>query len=715
MKNTKRKNKKLAALIAAAVVPVLAGAGFALHQYFFAIENQFPMWKEAEDAKDCNEVGLRLLEIDFAGPSISVSIENTTDGQAFYGRDYSVEFFHEGAWYIVYEPEVVPLVNIVLEAWGKAEESYSCPPETFVREGRYRLRVSSLGCCAFDIFFGKSGDIGYKTSENSNASSLLTKDGEDASGVSGMMTACGLIEGLTFSELAQTSTLVAYGQVTRVCEPALVKWVNGGSSPITDVEFSVTDVLRGEEESTVTVRTLGGLVNGVCVEDKNTPKLTEGQTCLLFLYQPGMGGGMNTEGDYYYLRGLFQGVYLPLTQEGKEIPEEDPLLVNCRALELGWDEENETLSGLEEQEATLAKEVSFSLSQLKSWCEAFNQKHPVDPGYFRRTILETYRFNVANDTMTQEECDLYTAQLDQYAHIISPEEAAGTMPGPEGDSGFSATSATAAKEPPVCDIEYADIPLGEILQKSKLILKGKYVGPQEAATHTDHVFAVLEVFRGSYDGSEISLCEPPDLPFVGCSYEADVEYLLVLTKESNVYKEHDVYYYPSSSLHVPLCPGAHMVVQGGRPLGKTEEEREFVADPIGFLAKVPSLTAEQEEEPLGTHYVLFDTWEEILPQCGYVLKLKIGSSVIKNEVWGTESFGCEVLNVYKGGEVPGSIISNFFDGTVEQGKEYIVLAERAGNEDSLVYPLAAKKDVVFPVGSADAKRVIETIGGGETK
>lgn len=438
MKTSKRKRKQLAALITAAAVLVLAGAAFILFQCFSSTENQFPMWEDAEEAEASPGAVLRLLEIDFAGPNISVAIENTTDGQLSYGAGYSVEYFHEGAWHIVYEPEWKVLICTVLESGGETEKNYSCPPKTFAKEGSYRLRVSDLGCCGFQVFFDETGAAGYQADES------------------------------------------------------------------------------------------GGAI----------------------------------------------------------------------------------------------------------------------------------------------------------------------------------------REPPICEGQYEDIPLGEILQKSKLILKGKYMGPQEAATHTDHVFTVLEVFRGSYDDSEISLCESPILPFIGCSYKRDVEYLLVLTKESNVYKEHDVYYYPSLDLHVPLYPGACMVVQGGRPLGETEEEREFMEDPIGFLAKLPPLTAEQEEEPLGTHYVLFDSWEEILPQCGYVLKLKIGSSVIKNEVWGTESFNCEVLEVYKGEDAAGVVITNFFDGMVEQGKEYIVLAERAGNEDSLVYPLAAKKDVVFPVGSPEAKKIVQAIKEG---
>lgn len=265
-----------------------------------------------------------------------------------------------------------------------------------------------------------------------------TKDGGDMPGVEKM--ACfGEIVPLPFSELAETSTLVAYGMVTRICDPALVEWVSGGSCHITDVEFSVSDILRGESEKTVTVRTLGGLVNGLYAEYTDVPELIEGQTYLLFLYQPGMGGGMNTEGDYYYLRGLSQGVYLPLPKEASLArSQEDPILVNYEAY-LAYaakftplaEEQSLSLSDLERQTDSLPQEVSFSLSQLQNWCGGLNRRCPVDPDYFRRTTLENYRFNVANNMMTQEECDRYTAQLDQYARIVPPEEVVTVTPDPE--------------------------------------------------------------------------------------------------------------------------------------------------------------------------------------------------------------------------------------------------------------------------------------------
>ncbi len=238
----------------------------------------------------------------------------------------------------------------------------------------------------------------------------------------------GVTEKLSFSEMMETSTLVVYGEVSKICEPALIEWVDGGECHVTDVEFSVQETLRGEGGETVTVRTLGGLVDGVYEDYAETPELQEGEECLLFLYQPGMGGGMNTKGDYYYLRGLSDGVYRPAMESNEAASlQEEPVLVNCRepASQLSRPETQETAEiSLKDQEESPAGTVVFSLSGLKSWSEGFNRRHPVDPDYFRNTTLEAYRFNLENGTMTQEEYDRYTAQIDEYARLVPAGEKA---------------------------------------------------------------------------------------------------------------------------------------------------------------------------------------------------------------------------------------------------------------------------------------------------
>lgn len=282
------------------------------------------------------------------------------------------------------------------------------------------LLSGCAGTTESEGYKGEVEEIGAAKAEDTACRS--TKMGKGTPGVE-ISQISGTTVGLSFAELAETSTLIVYGKVSRICEPALVEWVGGGSSHITDVEFTVSETLRGECGDTITVRTLGGLVDNVYEEYTDVPELREGEEYLLFLYQPGMGGSMNTRGDYYYLRGLSQGVYVPFsTEEQGSSLQEDPVLINyteqASSLSVSDMRQRAALDPELQKDAS-AQAASFSLSKLKKWSGDWNRQHPVNPDYFREAELEAYRFNLENGTITQEEYDLFTAQMDQYAEIVS--------------------------------------------------------------------------------------------------------------------------------------------------------------------------------------------------------------------------------------------------------------------------------------------------------
>lgn len=264
---------------------------------------------------------------------------------------------------------------------------------------------------------------------------------------------------------------------------------------------------------------------------------------------------------------------------------------------------------------------------------------------------------------------------------------------------------------PESEADCEAISFGELLQESTLIVKGRYDGPQETSTHTDHLFTVFQVLRGEYAGSEISLCEYPQKEFGHSSYEIGVEYLLVLANPVPVYREHDRYS-PIADLCVPLYPGASLSVQGGRPLGKNEEEKEFMEDPIGFLKKISTPVEDPKAKFLGMPRVFSGPWEKVLPKCNHVLRVNICGLVYKSEEQGIETFDCDVLETYKGNEFEGGITITFFEGMVAQGGEYVVLLERIGEENPPVYVLAAKEEGVFSAGSAEAQEIIQAIEAG---
>ena len=57
------------------------------------------------------------------------------------------------------------------------------------------------------------------------------------------------------------------------------------------------------------IRVQGGIVGNRKEIYNPTPDLEYDGEMIPFLYKPGRGGGFNTEGDYYYVLGLPQGIF----------------------------------------------------------------------------------------------------------------------------------------------------------------------------------------------------------------------------------------------------------------------------------------------------------------------------------------------------------------------------------------------------------------------
>ena len=157
------KKKWIVCVVVTLVALVLVGAAFVFFQRFFAVENQFPMWKEVTEIKENELVKLTLLEVsipldpnDEHGQGVAVVMENVSGRDTGYGKDYAVEFFYKDNWYMVYEPPGYPFMDIPLEAGKKDSVGYWVPKETFAEEGLYRIRVSNLGYCSFHVAFDES-------------------------------------------------------------------------------------------------------------------------------------------------------------------------------------------------------------------------------------------------------------------------------------------------------------------------------------------------------------------------------------------------------------------------------------------------------------------------------------------------------------------------------------------------------------------------------
>jgi len=247
----------------------------------------------------------------------------------------------------------------------------------------------------------------------------------------------GMLAAYSFPDLIADSSLVIKGRVSEISETFKILWAGEGNSLATDVTVEVLETFRGRAQGgSVTVRMNGGLGSGwidgeLCAyyEDyENEPELFLGETYLLFLHQPNVGGGMNTEGDYYYVSGVSQGVFL--TMEAEDVSSHKKLKQN---------EVNETyfinssFSLYDEADLSLfhfaVKEDCFGqsshpdkaiLSQglLPEIMAAADKTMPIEENRQREQLLSAYKGNLERGIITQEEYDAYLAEMDAYAVIV---------------------------------------------------------------------------------------------------------------------------------------------------------------------------------------------------------------------------------------------------------------------------------------------------------
>lgn len=205
------------------------------------------------------------------------------------------------------------------------------------------------------------------------------------------VTVTGVMEKKELPDLLEDSSLVIRGTVSDISAPFQIEGVGGGVSVFTDYKITVRETFRGEAFDTVTVRLQGGQAGDLNVECPDEPKLAENNNYVLFLYQPGRGGGYNTEGDYYYITGLNQGVFErnPLPRAGQEIY---------------------TAMSPESTEIT---QIEFSQE-----LETANTEIPVNKNAPREEFLKNIQWNLDTGFIQQEEYDRLLADSQKYATIL---------------------------------------------------------------------------------------------------------------------------------------------------------------------------------------------------------------------------------------------------------------------------------------------------------
>ena len=116
-----------------------------------------------------------------------------------------------------------------------------------------------------------------------------------------------------------------------------------------------------------------------------------------------MGGGYNTVGDYYYINGGTQGVYVEDVSDSivKKSSEEISLISEAQ----------------ENSENNMSSEDNINLKDFSFELNNYNENNPVDEKYFEKEYKENLKRNLDNHLITQEDYDMYLEAMNQYAVI----------------------------------------------------------------------------------------------------------------------------------------------------------------------------------------------------------------------------------------------------------------------------------------------------------
>ena len=106
---------------------------------------------------------------------------------------------------------------------------------------------------------------------------------------------------MTPVEMIQQADSIIQGRVVEVES----SWSESGAMIITEATIEVDEVLLGQADRTVTVRTFGGEVSGIMVEAHGFPKFVQNETVILFLNREASDNSLRVLG---YQQGHFEVV-----------------------------------------------------------------------------------------------------------------------------------------------------------------------------------------------------------------------------------------------------------------------------------------------------------------------------------------------------------------------------------------------------------------------
>ena len=195
----------------------------------------------------------------------------------------------------------------------------------------------------------------------------------------------GILAEYDVSDMFNRATAIITGTMEGTSEPFMVKAPATGIWTIyTDYQIKPTHVLRGDvpEDSNINIRIDGGTVGDTTVICEESPNISPSKEHLFFLYNPNMGGGLNTAGDYYYIVGVNQGIFAYY----------DTNVYKCEA----------------------TSEV-LDISQVPS--TIVNEE--ISEDFYYQEFKNNMEGNLENGFITQDEYNDFLDEVNQYAEIVS--------------------------------------------------------------------------------------------------------------------------------------------------------------------------------------------------------------------------------------------------------------------------------------------------------
>ena len=252
----------------------------------------------------------------------------------------------------------------------------------------------------------------------------------------------------------------------------------------------------------------------------------------------------------------------------------------------------------------------------------------------------------------------------------------------ENDNVYSAVSA-----------DYATYPLEECIERSRYVIKAKYVGT-ESEPQNALLFEVRQEFKGHVSDSVISVrsIENPE------QYVLGEEYYLVLCKHDNVFLKNPVY----TSLPYSLFPASQMAnaLLYNDPLSMhaSIEEANLNAESFEvWLRDIIALHPDSGEDVIGQYVSSSDIYD-IISGSEFVLKIKPVKQMTVIPGDSRSWFKCEVTAQYKGNKINADIIFVFSSWEeINADEEIIVCANTLMtlSEEIVLYPVS-KNNTMSP-------------------